>query len=121
MVNRTVVETYDDLTGEKVDSEIVPDPTINFVVDGMEYEIDLGATNRDKFFAGLDPYIKAARKTGRRRGSSRTSKPSHKGAAVPREQLNAMREWAKKHGYKISERGRISQDIQDAFHAAGGK
>ncbi|MFI5777046.1 Lsr2 family protein [Nocardia sp. NPDC051570] len=121
MAKRTTVETYDDLTGEKIDATIVPDPTITFMLDGAEYEIDLGAKNRDKFLTLLDPYTKAARKAGGRRGERRIGKPSNGRAGLPREQLGAMRDWAKKRGYKVSERGRISQEVQDAFHAAGGK
>ena len=40
-------------------------------------------------------------------------------AARPgREQLQAIRDWARKAGYGVSERGRISQQIRDAFEAA---
>ncbi|MBF6330884.1 histone-like nucleoid-structuring protein Lsr2 [Nocardia transvalensis] len=121
MANKTIIETYDDLTGDKINMDIVSDPTITFMVDGVEYEIDLGAKNRDKFYALVEPYTKVARKVGGRRGSRRTGKAAAGRSSIPREQLGAMREWAKKNGYKISERGRISQEVQDAFHAAKGK
>jgi len=46
--------------------------------------------------------------------------PKGKAAPVPsnREQLQAIREWAKAEGYEVSGRGRISRAIQEAFDAA---
>ena len=41
------------------------------------------------------------------------------GAAADREQNKAIREWAKKSGYDISDRGRIPQEIVDEYHAKG--
>jgi hypothetical protein len=35
-----------------------------------------------------------------------------------REQIQAIRAWAKSAGYEVSSRGRISKTIQDAFDAA---
>jgi hypothetical protein len=28
-----------------------------------------------------------------------------------------MREWARKNGFKVSDRGRLSKEVVDAFHA----
>src|SRR5438132_855767 len=74
MAKKTVVETYDDLTGEKIDTALVPDPTITFSIDGVDYEIELGAKNRDKFYAMFNPYIQAARKV---RGNRTRRTPPH--------------------------------------------
>jgi hypothetical protein len=43
-----------------------------------------------------------------------------KAAPVPsnRDQVQAIREWAKSAGYEVSTRGRISRAIQEAFDAA---
>jgi Lsr2 len=41
------------------------------------------------------------------------------GATADREQNKAIREWAKKAGKDISDRGRIPQEIVDEFHAKG--
>jgi hypothetical protein len=42
-------------------------------------------------------------------------------AAAPsranRDQNQAIREWANKNGYEVSERGRIPASVVDAFHA----
>ena len=37
---------------------------------------------------------------------------------VNREQLAAIRDWAKNNGFEVADRGRISQEIQDAYHNA---
>ena len=42
-------------------------------------------------------------------------------AAADREQNRAIREWAKKAGKKISDRGRIPQEIVDEYHARAGR
>lgn len=39
-------------------------------------------------------------------------------AKVDKAQVQAMREWAKSQGMDVSDRGRIAQKIQDAYHAA---
>jgi hypothetical protein len=35
---------------------------------------------------------------------------------VDREQNQAIREWARKRGMKVSDRGRISSEVTDAYH-----
>ena len=56
----------------------------------------------------------SARKIEAKRG------PRGKAAPVPsnRDQVHAMREWAKSAGFEVSTRGRISKAIQEAFAAA---
>jgi hypothetical protein len=66
----------------------------------------------------LDPYLAAASRVGRRsagrvngRGTAAASGRSN------RDQNQAIREWATKNGYEVSERGRIPSSIADAFHS----
>ncbi|GAA1169759.1 Lsr2 family protein [Ornithinimicrobium humiphilum] len=88
--------------------------TVKFGFLGADYEIDLSQQEADEFANVLEKYTDAARRVGGRRqsGGSRGSAPTD------REQLRKMREWAKENGYKVSSRGRIAQEIQDAYHAA---
>ena len=44
-----------------------------------------------------------------------TSRPK---SAADREQTVAIREWAKKNGYTVSARGRISSEVVTAYHKA---
>jgi hypothetical protein len=65
----------------------------------------------------LDPYLTVASRA--RAGSY--GRTSSRTAAAPtranRDQNQAIREWAAKNGYEVSERGRIPTSIVEAFHA----
>ena len=67
--------------------------------------------NVEKLEKALEPYIKAAQKVGGRGGGGRA--PS-----AYRSQLQAIREWGKSRGFKVSERGRVSKELRDAYEAA---
>ncbi|WP_429429137.1 histone-like nucleoid-structuring protein Lsr2 [Nocardia sp. GAS34] len=114
MAKKTLVETFDDLTGERIDTQIVPDPTIIFAVDGVEYEIDLGAKNRDKFYATFEPYVRVARKIGGRR-THRPSTGSVNPSGLSKVEILKIRNWAQEAGLKVSARGRLSKELVDAY------
>lgn len=38
--------------------------------------------------------------------------------SIDRSQVAGMRKWARAHGYKVSDRGRLPQAVQDAYNAA---
>ncbi|MFF0492672.1 histone-like nucleoid-structuring protein Lsr2 [Nocardia sp. NPDC003482] len=118
MAQKTIVETYDDLTGERIDTDIVPNPTITFAVDGVEYEIELGAKNRDKFYAALDPYTKAARRIGGRRGGRKATAGTGSASGLSKAESNKIREWAQSTGRKVSARGRLPKDLVEAYRDA---
>jgi hypothetical protein len=118
----TVTRTYlvDDLDGSQEDVE-----TVRLALDGTNYEIDLSASNAGRLREKLGRFVdaaspaKAAKSAPARRG--RRGKEGSV-TAVPvrsnRDQIQAIREWAKSAGYEVSSRGRISKAIQDAFDAA---
>ena len=119
-----VTRTYlvDDLDGSQEDVQ-----NVLLALDGTNYEIDLSASNagrlRDKlarFVAAASPVKTAATSAPARRGPRGKAATSAKTAPVPsnRDQVRAIREWAKSAGYEVSSRGRISKAIQDAFDAA---
>jgi hypothetical protein len=114
MAQRTVIQMTDDLDNEPISEG--EGQTVRLALDGTDYELDLRKSNAAKLRDELVPFVSAARKVGggdgrRRRGG---------GKAAPRnaEQLRAMREWAKKQGMKVADRGRISADVERAYHAA---
>jgi hypothetical protein len=118
MAKKTVVETFDDITGERIDTDIVPNPTITFGIDGVDYEIELGAKNQGKLYAFLEPYTKAARKVGGRR-LGRSAAPSGNGSSrLSRAELDNIRAWAQRTGHDVSTRGRLPKDLIDAYRAA---
>ena len=89
--------------------------TVEFAVDGTSYAIDLSAKNAKALRATLQTYTSAGRKTSatgtRRRRTQAVARPD-------RDQLQAIREWARAGGYEVAERGRISGAIVDAYNAS---
>lgn len=111
MAKRTITTTEftDDLDGGKAEG------TVKFAYDGQSYEIDLNKKNRSALEKALKPYIDAARKS---RSSTRSSRPAGSRRSASRRDLKAVRDWARANGHEVSDRGRISQEIQDAYDAA---
>lgn len=105
MAKRTQVIMVDDLDGRELGEN---GKTITFAHGGNTYEIDLSEPNAIKLAELLAPYVAAGRRVGGRRLSTATDKPD----------LHAMRTWAKAQGIKVSERGRVSQDVQEAYRSA---
>ena len=86
--------------------------TVRFALDGVNFEIDLSDSNRNRLESDLAPYITAARRRSRdsRRRAGRTASASVDRAAV--------RAWAREAGLNISERGRISAEVIRQYEAA---
>lgn len=91
------------------------DETIVFALDGAAYEIDLASANARKLRSAFQPWIDAGRKTGAGRGRRiSTNKP--RPTARSKEQVAAIRDWANRNGYKVSAKGRIPLDVEDAYN-----
>ncbi|RMI32585.1 histone-like nucleoid-structuring protein Lsr2 [Nocardia stercoris] len=119
MAQKTIVEIYDDLSNEPIDTDIVPNPTISFAVDGVEYEIDLGAKNRDEFYAVLKRYTANARKvSGARRARKTEVRTGSSAGKLSKAELNKIRDWAKENGRQVSTRGRLSSELVEAYRQA---
>jgi hypothetical protein len=109
------IRLIDDLDGEAADE------TVEFGVDGKSYEIDLSKDNAERLRDALAAFVGAARRSaagggsGRRRGSLATSAPVRR-PTIDREQNQAIRDWARKRGMKVSDRGRIPAEVLDAYH-----
>jgi Lsr2 len=115
MAQRVRVLLTDDLDGGDADE------TVTFAPDGKGYEIDLSKKNADKLRTALHPFLDAARFGGRSpTGAGRRARGSReRGAqAVIGTEPRPSRDWAKSQGMKVSERGRISAEIADAYEAA---
>ena len=113
MAQKTIVQLIDDLDQGSADE------TVSFGLDGTSYEIDLSAKNAAKLRDSLATYIANARRSGRSGG--RPAAPGRRGRSRgsrgDREQTQAIREWARKNGFSISERGRIPANVLDAYNA----
>jgi hypothetical protein len=109
---RTVVHLVDDVDGGEADE------TVTFSLDGVDYTIDLSASNADSLRKALAEFVGAARRGGR------ASKGGGKTQVRPggdRAQNQAIREWARRNGHPVSERGRIPSDLITRFQEANGK
>jgi hypothetical protein len=115
MAKQVVTLLTDDLDGSEADR------TVEFGLDGTNYTIDLSDKNAGKLRKALEPYIGAGTRVGRgqadRRGGPR-SRALATGGRSSREQNQAIREWAAKNGYEVSERGRIPTSVVEAFDKA---
>ncbi|RZS41202.1 Lsr2 protein [Herbihabitans rhizosphaerae] len=107
MASVTTIEVVDDIDGSKAEE------TVKFGLDGASYEIDLSTKNADKLRKALADYVAHSRRVG---GRKRVGGRAPRTASADREQNQAIREWARKQGYKVSDRGRIPQEISDAYH-----
>jgi hypothetical protein len=109
----TVTRTFlvDDLDGSTEDVE-----NVLISLDGANFEIDLSTANATRLREKLAKYVdNGTRVTPQKtRPARRVAKPAVSG----RDQVQAVRDWARQNGYTVSARGRISKSIQDAFNAA---
>jgi hypothetical protein len=112
MAKETITIVRDDLDGSEGAT------SYKFGWGNDQYEIDLSEKNAQELEGFLSKYIdKAAKVTARLpRQSSTSSARSSSGSN--KEELQKIRQWAKDNGYDVSERGRVAQSVQDAYHAA---
>ncbi|GGM48140.1 Lsr2 family protein [Longimycelium tulufanense] len=110
MAQKVTVQLIDDMDGGTAAE------TITFALDGVTYEIDLSEANAGKLRDAFATFVGAARRAGtassgigRRRPAPTTTAPAR------REKLQAIREWARANGHTVSDRGRISAEIMNAY------
>ena len=98
------------------DDEVEGTETITFSLDGSAYEIDVCDAHGGEMRDALAGYVGAARRAGRvPAAAGRKSRPAKSGG---NERVAEIREWARKNGHKVSERGRLSGDLVSAFERA---
>jgi hypothetical protein len=107
MAQRVEVVLIDDIDGGKASE------TVTFALDGVTYEIDLSNKNASKLRDDFATWTGHARRSG-----AAKSARGRRGAAPKRSDLGAVREWARANGHDVSDRGRISADIQAAYDKA---
>jgi hypothetical protein len=110
MAKQTTVTITDDLDGSSNAKEV------SFSLDGRTWTIDLSAKNRAALEKALKPYIAKATEQGRAKTRRKAARSSSRSKS--RADLAAVREWAKNNGHQVSDRGRISTRVQEAYKAA---
>lgn len=107
MAQRTVVLLVDDIEGGEAAE------TITFALDGVSYEIDLNDKNAAQLRDDFARWVGSARRAGGRKQVSRKAASS-----TGRPDLNEVRTWGRENGFQVSDRGRVSAALQEAYDAA---
>jgi hypothetical protein len=105
MAQKTTVQLVDDITGEAITDG--KGRTIQFAVEGVQYEIDLADKQADKFAQALDTYVTHARKIGGRRSAA----PSRGSKSSRDYDPKAVRAWAQSNNVELPARGRIPAEV----------
>ena len=105
MAQRTHIDLIDDLDGSPAAE------TVSFSVDGVGYEIDLSEGNAARLRNALAPFVAAGRKQSNVRRQGRRKSGSVGDAT-------AIRTWAQAQGLAVSNRGRVSAEIRQAYENA---
>ncbi|GAB3885896.1 histone-like nucleoid-structuring protein Lsr2 [Terrabacter terrigena] len=108
MAQRVEVVLIDDVDGGNAEE------TVTFALDGVTYEIDLSGKNAKKLRDDLATWTGHARRAGAAKAASRR----RAAGSAKRGDLTAVREWARANGHAVSDRGRISAEIQSAYDKA---
>jgi len=111
MAQRVQIVLEDDLDGG------VAAETVTFGLDGVSYEIDLSDKNAGKLRDEFANWIGHARRSGGRRTTGRRI-AGGSSTASSRRDLSAVRAWARANGHQVSDRGRVSAAVQEAYDKA---
>lgn len=117
MAQKTKVILIDDVEGGEADE------TVTFALDGVSYEIDLTSERAAQLRDAMAPWVGHARKSGGSARSPRRSSSAGRssgGSSASGVDTAAVREWARENGHTVSERGRISGTVLEAYKAAQG-
>ena len=112
MAKQTITRVLDDLDGSEGAEPL------EFGFEGVDYAIDLTAEHAQEFRDAVQKYVSAARRVARGGGRGVATGRRPAPTAADREQNNAIREWARRNNYKVSDRGRIPSNVLDAYHRA---
>lgn len=121
---RVIVEVLDDLTGEILRDDEVETFIFGWRIDGKLrwLEIDLGPTQAKAFNHVMARYVEHARERttelaqkkqrGTRPRSTRNIGPAEQRR---RDEMIALRNWARAQGLVVAERGRIPKEVRQAW------
>lgn len=113
MAQKVTVLLVDDIDGGSANE------TVSFALDGVAYEIDLSDKNAAQLRDAFAQYVGAGRRVGSTRGGRGATGARGGSSSRRRDGRTArIREWARKNGHKVSERGRISAEVMQAYEAA---
>src|SRR3954452_15417244 len=106
------------ILSDDLDENLSADKTVSFSLDGTTYEIDLAEKNAKEMRDAFSRYVSAARKVGRGTRASGGGRSRATGGRMDSEQAGAIRDWARKNGHQVSDRGRIPASVVEAYESA---
>ena len=109
------------LTCDIEDGEKPASTTVPFALEGATYEIDLCDKHAKQLRDAVAPFVSAGRRVSGRAGGGRSRIRGRSAANGDRERTQAIRQWARKKGLKVSERGRLSADLVAQYDKSGGR
>lgn len=122
MAQKVTVYLTDDLDESEAAETVV------FGLDGSTYEIDLNEEHAAQLRDAFAPYVGAARRAGRPAaakgggrapgGAAGSTSTSGKGKSQQSARVQEIRDWGRAHGHQVSERGRLSAAVVQAYEAA---
>ncbi|OXM43792.1 histone-like nucleoid-structuring protein Lsr2 [Amycolatopsis alba] len=115
MAQKVSVQIVDDIDGGEATQ------TVPFALDGVTYEIDLSDDNAGALRDELERFIDASRRVGGRKvkvATGQSTAADGTAKTTDRERNQQVRAWASANGYAIAERGRIPNEIYEAFDNA---
>ncbi|MBH0779275.1 histone-like nucleoid-structuring protein Lsr2 [Nocardia bovistercoris] len=110
MAEKVTVTLVDDFDGTSI-----ADETVQFSLDGVDYEIDLSTPNATELRHSLELWVDKARRTGGRTKRSLIAKTP---SAADRERSAIIRDWARRNGHPVSARGRVASGVVEAYERA---
>lgn len=107
MAQKVNIVLVDDIDGSDAEE------TVTFGLDGASYEIDLSDANASALREALAPYVGHARRLGGGRRAAGGRRSASNGPTA-----REVREWARENGWELSDRGRVSAEVRQAYDAA---
>lgn len=104
MAQKVRVYLIDDIDGSDAAE------TVSFSVDGVSYEIDLNEQHAQELRNAFGTWVSHAR-----RATGSVSARRGRKSSASRSDASAIRAWARENGYEVSDRGRVSAHIREAY------
>ena len=109
MAQKVNIVLVDDLDGSDANE------TVSFGLDGTNYEIDLNDKNAAALREALAGFVGHARKVT---GGTRARRGRARAASTTGPSAGELREWGRANGFEVSDRGRVSAEVREAYEAA---
>lgn len=112
MAQRVNVVLVDDID----ESEAVE--SVKFGLDGTDYEIDLNEEHAAELREALAVFIESGRRVGGRSTRKKVAAAASNGNGHVEATAAEIREWARSAGYEVTDRGRVSAELREAYRQA---